>query len=104
MNESPEETKNTSADPGASQPEETGIPSGVSDTRNQQNPPDQQHPDTSSPEAENRQPTEEKPGDASPLDGEEPETPQPASTPETPNPKRLWPRFLLGFMLLVLLA
>ena len=104
MNESPEETKNTYADPDASQPEETGIPSGVSDTRNQQAPPDQQHSDASSPEAENRQPTEEKPGEASPLDGEEPETPQPASAPETPNPKRLWPRFLLGFMLLVLLA
>ena len=38
------------------------------------------------------------------LDGEEPETPLPASAPETPKPKRLWPRFLLGFMLLVLLA
>ncbi len=105
MNESPEETKNTPADPGAPRPEETGIPSGVSDTRNQQAPPDQQHSDASSPEAENWQPTEEKPGEASPLDGEKPETPLPASAPETPNnPKRLWPRFLLGFMLLVLLA
>ena len=104
MNESPEETKNTSADPGAPRPEETGIPSGVSDTRNQQDPPDQQHSDASSPEAENWQPTEEKPGEASPLDGEEPEPPLPASAPETPKPKRLWPRFLLGFMLLVLLA
>ncbi|MFR9039145.1 MAG: aminodeoxychorismate lyase, partial [Bilophila wadsworthia] len=93
MNESPEETQNTPAAPGASRPEETGIPSSASDTRNQQAPPDQQHSDASSPEAENRQPTEEKPGEASPLDGEEPETPQPASAPETPNPKRLWPRF-----------
>lgn len=104
MNESPEETKNTPADPGAPRPEETGIPSGVSDTRNQQAPPDQQHSDASSPEAENWQPTDKKPGEASPLDGEEPETPLPASAPETPKPKRLWPRFLLGFMLLVLLA
>ena len=104
MNESPEETKNTSADPGAPRPEETGIPSGVSDTRNQQDPPDQQHSDASSPEAENWQPTDKKPREASPLDGEEPETPLPASAPETPKPKRLWPHFLLGFMLLVLLA
>ena len=104
MNESPEETKNTPAAPGAPRPEETGIPSGVSDTRNQQAPPDQQHSDASSPEAENWQPTDKKPGEASPLDGEEPETSLPASAPETPNPKRLWPRFLLGFMLLVLLA
>lgn len=104
MNESPEETKNTPADPGAPRPEETGIPSGVSDTRNQQAPPDQQHSDASSPEAENWQPTDKKPGEASPLDVEEPETPLPASAPETPKPKRLWPRFLLGFMLLVLLA
>lgn len=104
MNESPEETKNTPADPGAPRPEETGIPSGVSDTRNQQAPPDQQHSDASSPEAENWQPTDKKPGEASPLDGEKPETPLPASAPETPKPKRLWPRFLLGFMLLVLLA
>ena len=101
MNESPEKTKTHLPTRGAPRPEETGIPSGVSDTRNQQAPPDQQHSDASSPETENWQPTDKKPGEASPLDGEEPETPLPASAPETPaTPNGSGRALLLGFMLL----
>ena len=74
MNESPEETKNTPADPGAPRPEETGIPSGVSDTRNQQAPPDRQHFRCVIPRSSKNWAARltRSPGEASPLDGEEP--------------------------------
>lgn len=96
MNESPEETKNTPSESDGPRPEETDTPTGISDT------PDK--PDASPATEEDGQSAEAEPATLSPVDEEEPETPHPAPEPESPKPKRLWPRFLLGFMLLVLLA
>ena len=101
MNESPEAGKNA---PAASRPEETGIPSVPPDAREQQDTPASQHPNAAPPEAEGGRQADKEPGATPPLpleNDEEEEAPQPASASETPKPKRLWPRFLFGFMLLV---
>lgn len=106
MNESPEAGKNA---PAASRPEETGIPSVPPDARKQQDTPAPQHPNAAPPEAEGGRQADKEPGATPPLpllknDDEEEGAPQPASASEKPKPKRPWPRFLFGFMLLVLLA
>lgn len=97
MSESHEETPNTPSKPDIPRPEETDTSPGIpADT------PEQQEPNASPAAQEDGQPAEAEPAPLSPVGEEEPETPLPASEPK--RPKRLWLRFLLGFMLLVLLA